>query len=115
VRGEPGRGSTVIAPRRTREAAIDYDSPRRPPVEDDGLDELAVRSRPAQSSTADLDEVEVAEGFEPPGADPSGEELTVPVVPIRADELRCTRCYLVQHRSQFIARVDGQDVCRECS
>jgi hypothetical protein len=74
-----------------------------------------VRSKAAQSSTADLDEMEASEGFELPGVDPSSEELTVPVVPIRADELRCTRCYLVQHRSQFIARIDGQDVCRDCS
>jgi hypothetical protein len=110
------QGSTVIGPLQIGEADIDYDSPRRPPVEDDGgLDELRVRSNAAQSSGADLDEMEAAEGFELSGVDPSGEELTVPVMPMRYDEWRCTRCYLVQHRNQFIARSDGQDVCRECS
>jgi hypothetical protein len=114
VRMSWAEGSTVIARRRNREAAIDYDSPRRPPVEDDdGLNELTVRSKAAQSPTADIDEAE--DGFQLPDADPSGEELTVPVMPIRADELRCNRCFLVQHRSQFVARIDGQDVCRECS
>jgi hypothetical protein len=74
-----------------------------------------VRSKTAQSPTTDLDDQEVVDGFVLPGTDPSGEELTVPVVPMRADELQCSRCYLVQHRSQFTTRVDGQDVCRECS
>jgi hypothetical protein len=94
---------------------IDYDSPRRPPVEidDDSLDDLKARSSAAQSPAIDRDEAD--ESFELPGADLSGEELTVPVVPIQADELRCTRCFLVHHRSQFTARGDGETVCRECS
>jgi hypothetical protein len=101
--------------RRIREAVIDYDSPRRPPIDDDdGLDELKARSRAAWSPAPGLDEADTAEGLEMPGADMSGEELTVPVVPIRADELRCCRCFLVQHRNRFTARVDGQDVCLEC-
>jgi hypothetical protein len=93
---------------------IDYDSPRQPPIAiDDSLDELTARGRAAQSPAVDADETE--ENFELPGADLSGEELTVPVVPIQADERRCTRCFLVHHRSQFTARVDGENVCRECS
>jgi hypothetical protein len=96
---------------------IDYDSPRRPAVEieDDGLAELKARSTAAQSAHANLDEADVSETFELPGADLSGEELTVVVVPMQADEFRCTRCFLVHHRSQLAARPDGQDVCRECS
>lgn len=96
---------------------IDYDSPRRhaSEVDDDGVDELKRPGSAAQSPAVDLDEVEAAERFELPGADLSGEELTVPVVPMRADELRCSRCFLVQHRSQFPARADGETICRECS
>jgi hypothetical protein len=45
----------------------------------------------------------------------SDEELTVPVLPMRADEFRCVRCFLVHHRSQLSGRRDGQEVCRECS
>ena len=95
---------------------IDYDSPRRPSVEtdDDSLEELKARTA-AQSRRVDLDEAEADENFELPGADLSGEELSVAVVPMRADEFRCTRCFLVHHRSQLAARPDGQDVCQECS
>jgi hypothetical protein len=110
-----GDGSTVITAHRIEEAVIDYDSPRRPPIEDDGMDEIKARDRTARSSTADLDEVDTADGFEPSDVDVSGEELAVPVSPMRADELTCSRCFLVQHRSQFAVRDDGQNICRECS
>jgi Domain of unknown function (DUF4193) len=105
-----GRPPTMSKP-------IDYDAPRRPGVEteDDSLEELKARSIAAQSPRVDLDEAEAAENFELPGADLSGEELTVAVVPMRPDEFRCTRCFLVHHRSQLAAQLDGQDVCRECS
>jgi Domain of unknown function (DUF4193) len=93
---------------------IDYDSPRRPVVEleEDSLDELKVRKTSTQS--ADLDEADVAETFELPGADLSGEELTVTVVPMQSDEFRCSRCFLVHHRSQLAAHRNGQDICNEC-
>jgi hypothetical protein len=95
---------------------IDYDSPRRPAVElDDGLDELKARNTSAQSPRVDLDETEAADSFELPGADLSGEELTVTVVPMKSDEFQCSRCFLVQHRGQLAARRDGQDICQECS
>jgi hypothetical protein len=96
---------------------IDYDAPRRPPVEidDDSLDELKARNKAAQSPTVDVDESEAAEGFELPGADLSDEELSVPVVPMRADELRCPRCFLVRHRSQMTVSSNGQSICRDCA
>ncbi|MER7443923.1 DUF4193 domain-containing protein [Micromonospora avicenniae] len=96
---------------------IDYDAPRRPAVdvEDDSLEELKARSSAPQSATVDLDEAEAAENFELPGADLSGEELTVTVVPMQSDEFRCARCYLVHHRSQLAAQADGRKICRECS
>ena len=47
-------------------------------------------------------------------ADDRDDEMSVPVVPMRADELRCGRCFLVQHRSR-IAVHDGVAVCRDCS
>jgi hypothetical protein len=37
----------------------------------------------------------------------------VAVVPMRSDEFRCARCFLVHHRSQRV-RLQGEDVCREC-
>jgi hypothetical protein len=49
--------------------------------------------------------------YELPGADLSGEEFTVRVVPRQADEFTCTGCFLVHHRSR---RAHG-DVCRDCA
>ena len=94
----------------------DHDAPRRPAVEleDDSLEELKARRAAAQSPTVDLDEAE-AEEFELPGADLAEEELTVSVVPMRADEFRCDRCFLVHHRSQQTIQPSGQRLCRDCA
>lgn len=98
---------------------IDYDAPRRSEIEA-AEDEVMVRSAAAQSSGPHLDDADVAEVFDLPGADLpggdlSGEELTEPVVPMQPDEFRCTRCFLVHHRSRLAVRRGDQEVCRECS
>jgi len=95
----------------------DYDAPRRPMVdlEDDSLEELKARRSTSGSPAVDVDETEAAEGFELPGADLSDEELTVTVVPMRADEFRCSRCFLVHHRSQLARQKDEQLICSECA
>jgi len=64
--------------------ATDYDAPRRnesDAVVEDSLDVLKERHREAQSPVVDVEETDTAEGFELPGADLSGEELSVRVVP----------------------------------
>jgi hypothetical protein len=96
---------------------IDYDSPRRPALEDDGdrPEELTAHGAAARSPKVDLDEAEAAENYELPGADLSGEELTVAVVPMQLDEFRCTRCFLVHHRSRRATRPDGQELCLDCA
>jgi hypothetical protein len=96
--------------------STDYDAPRRPVVDldEDSLEELKARRVGTQSASVDLDETEAAEGFELPGADLSDEELTVAVVPMRADEFRCSRCFLVHHRSQLAMTRNGDEICREC-
>jgi hypothetical protein len=69
--------------------ATDYDAPRRNETDDlaeDSLDELKARRNEAQSAVVDVDESETAESFELPGADLSGEELTVKVLPKQADD-----------------------------
>jgi hypothetical protein len=95
---------------------LDYDAPRQPAleIEDDSLETLKARGTAARSPTRDVDEAEAADIFELPGADMSDEELTVVVVPMRPDEFRCTRCFLVHHRSQLAAQPAGQHLCREC-
>jgi hypothetical protein len=98
-------------------AITDYDAPRRTVVEleEDSLEELQARRVAAQPPALDLDEAETIEGFELPGADLSNEELIVSVVPMLSDEFRCSRCFLVHHRSQRIAGRHGQDICSECA
>ena len=96
--------------------ATDYDSPRTTDDEmgEDSLEELKSR-RDVQAGSVDVDEVELAESLELPGADLSGEELTVRVMPRQADEFTCSRCFLVHHRSQLAEERNGQPVCRECA
>lgn len=98
--------------------ATDYDAPRREEPElagADSLEELKARRTSAQSGSVDVDEAELGENFELPGADLADEELTVRVLPMQADEFRCSRCFLVHHRSQLAAARDGGYVCRECA
>jgi hypothetical protein len=55
------------------------------------------------------------EFFELPGADLSAEELSVRVIPKRADEFTCSSCFLVQHRSRLAGDKDGQLICADCA
>jgi hypothetical protein len=63
----------------------------------------------------DVDDTGIAEGFELPGADLADEELTVKVLPMQQDEFRCSKCFLVHHRSQLSFERNGQPVCKECA
>lgn len=94
-------------------ATTDYDAPRAAAVEEDSLEELQARRAAPRSAAVDVDEAEFADSFELPGAEQLDEELTVTVVPMRADEFRCTRCFLVRHRNQ--RAVAGVDLCRDCA
>ena len=90
--------------------ATDYDAPRRTETDDvseDSLEELKARRNEAQSAVVDVDESESAESFELPGADLSGEELSVRVVPKQADEFTCSSCFLVHHRSRLASEKNG--------
>jgi uncharacterized protein DUF4193 len=97
--------------------ATDYDAPRRDEAElgEDSLEELKSRRTDAQSAAVDVDETDIAEGFELPGADLADEELTVKVIPMQQDEFRCSKCFLVHHRSQLAFEKNGEPVCKECA
>lgn len=98
--------------------ATDYDAPRRnesDDVSEDSLEELKSRRNDAQSAAVDVDEGDSADSFELPGADLSGEELTVHVVPKQADEFTCSVCFLVQHRSRLASERGGRLVCVDCA
>jgi hypothetical protein len=94
--------------------AVDYDAPRQTPTDetDDGLDALTVRRSTGKAGIADVDET--AEAVESSGLDFVDEELSVPVVPMRGDEFRCARCFLVHHRSR-LAAASGPQLCRDCA
>ena len=96
--------------------ATDYDAPRK--KDDDtstgAIDVLANRFGGQPSAVIDMEEVELAEGYELPGADLSGEELQVEVLPAQADEFTCSSCFLVRHRSQLAREKDGHLYCKDC-
>jgi hypothetical protein len=97
--------------------ATDYDAPRKTDDElaEDSLEELKAQRANKAASSVDVDEVELAENLELPGADLSDESLTVRVLPRQADEFTCARCFLVHHRSQLAREVNGETICRECA
>ena len=97
--------------------ATDYDAPRKTDddLSEDSIEELKSRRGDATSSNVDVDETEMAEGFELPGADLSGEEMSVRVVHRQADEFTCTSCFLVHHRSQLASDGKSGPICTECA
>ena len=100
--------------------STDYDAPRGTVVnlDEDSIEELKARRAGGQAPILDVDDADIAEGFELPGADLADladGELTVAVVPMRTDEFRCSRCFLVHHRSQRVVARNGEEICQECS
>ncbi len=103
--------------------ATDYDAPRASTavMDDDNLESLELlksQRADAESAVIDIDETDLNEGIELPGADLSGlsgEELTVRVLPLQADEFTCSSCFLVHHRSQLRHTSKGRIVCRDCA
>ncbi len=97
--------------------ATDYDTPRKTDDElnEDSIEELKARRVDKSSGTVDIDEAELAENLELPGADLSNEELSVRVLPRQADEFTCSRCFLVHHRSQLASGEGDRLVCKECA
>lgn len=99
---------------------VDYDAPRRAPVEaeDDSLDALAGRRNDPSAAVLDLDEADTADGYEFPaellGTDLGDDELTVRVVPKQPDEFTCSSCYLVHHRSRLARGRSGAPRCTDC-
>mgnify|MGYP006272922413 CR=1 FL=1 len=96
--------------------ATDYDAPRKTDEElnEESLDDIKAQHASKMTKSVDVDEADLAESLELPGADLSDESITVFVIPKKADEFTCSRCFLVQHRSQIAKEVKGQPVCKEC-
>ena len=98
----------------------DYDAPRRSTMDDadnsvESLDALTAARAEKQSPLADVDEGDTDDAIDLPGADLTGEELTMPVVPKQADEFTCTSCFLVQHRSRIAPGAGTTLICIDCA
>lgn len=96
--------------------ATDYDAPRTRADEPAAQPSEALSAGHGGARTAllDVEEMDTAEGIVLPGADLSGEELIVHVVPQQADEFTCMSCFLVMHRSQAAREDDTGTHCRDC-
>jgi hypothetical protein len=73
--------------------ATDYDTPRVTESDestDTSLEQLTASRTESQSPVVDVDDIDTAESFELPGADMSGEDFTVRVIPKQSDEFTCT-------------------------
>ncbi|MGV0047656.1 DUF4193 domain-containing protein [Mycobacterium colombiense] len=95
----------------------DYDARRVSDAdtqEKSSLRELAPTLQGSATAVVDEDPNDV-HFFELPGADLSGEELSVTVIPQRADEFTCSSCFLVQHRSRMRTSSSGLPVCADCA
>ena len=97
--------------------ATDYDSPRKTDEElhEESLEELKARRADAKSGQVDVDEEEEAQNIELPGADLSGEELAVRVVPRQDNEFTCSKCFLIHHASHLARGQGANAVCKECA
>ena len=97
--------------------ATDYDAPRKNDDEsnDDSIEELKGRRNEAATPAVDEDEAEAADSYELPGADLSGEEMEIRVIPRQADEFTCSVCFLVNHRSQLAGERGGLPICKDCA
>ncbi len=97
--------------------ATDYDTPRKTDEElhEESIEELKAKRAEVQSGKIDIDEEEEAENIELPGADLSGEELTVRVVPKQEDEFTCSNCFLVSHISNLAKGTGANAICRDCA
>lgn len=94
--------------------AVDYDEPRHPPTEpDESLEAIQQRRTETRSPSVDVDETN--DVYDLPGAEVLDEELTGRVVPMQADEFRCSRCFLIHHRGMLAGDDGDAPVCRECA
>ena len=99
------------------QVTVDYDAPRRALADgqEEALAELAGRRSDPAAATSDVDDADPVESYDLPGADLSGEELTVRVMPVQPDEFTCRQCFLVHHRSRLAGGRDGYSVCLDCA
>lgn len=67
----------------------------------------------ARSVRAEMEEVDLSDGQELPGAIVL-DELVVEVIPQASDEFTCGSCFSVRHRSQVAVERNGVKYCKDC-
>lgn len=99
----------------------DYDTPRRNTEvhsdlgEDPDVQQIKARHT-AQEAEPDRRVDAAADlGLAGDSDAPSADVLTVEVVPAQLDEFTCSRCHLVQHRSQLVEQHNEHLTCYDCS
>jgi hypothetical protein len=93
----------------------DYDAPRAKRPEDDTeepLEPIAVGVDGAATALVDVDDGDPVDAVDVPDAELLGDELTVAVMPKRADEFVCSRCFLVFHRHRMAPSQRGHTTLR---
>jgi hypothetical protein len=103
-------------------ATADYDAPRRVLLDEsdaDSLQLLAGRGAATRCGVVEVDETDLNEALELPGADLSHLQLdddpTVPLVPKRPWEFTCSRCFLITPHSRLADTAEGRQICRDCA
>lgn len=63
----------------------------------------------------DADETNPERAAEPPGDELTGADIVVPVIPQRANEFLCGKCFLIYHISRMASSNGGQSICADCA
>ena len=99
--------------------ATDYDARRHTDDNDEPVPDTRGRRDTAHAPPDDVnDDIETGDAVDLPGADLStlsGDDLVIRVQPRQADELTCTRCFLLFHRSHRARQGPHAVVCRDCA
>jgi Domain of unknown function (DUF4193) len=85
--------------------------------DEDTLEDM-LPARNLASGWVDIDDADGSEmerGFDLLDADLAGVDITVPVIPKRADEFTCSSCFLIHHVSRLAISKDGQLICTDCA
>ncbi len=98
--------------------ATDYDAPRTredaDPTLDGGL-RLDARRSDAAAATLTVDDDTLAGADDEPVEMLTADDLTITVVAQQPNEVTCSRCFLVHHRSRYARTLRAKPIRRDCT
>lgn len=62
----------------------------------------------------DADESDIEQAVMPTDAGLADDDTSVPVIPKRANEFTCSRCFLIHHTSRLAVSNGEQLICADC-